>query len=141
MARVLWLYVNRTGNKGPEAAWCVYYSLLCGSNVATAQTLASKLYTADNRDPLRRVAFAFSLWRQQRPGEALPLLRDLSADQADGMQVALIEAGVLLELGRKTDAQASLQHFTPVNAMPEEIALAHQLSRQAGTPAAVAAAD
>jgi hypothetical protein len=53
------------------------------------------------------------------------------------MQVSLVEAGALLELGRKEEAQKVLSRFTSVNAMPEEINLAATLSRRAGLPNAV----
>jgi Flp pilus assembly protein TadD len=137
MARVLWLYVNQTNATGTEAAWCVYYSLLCGMNVSPAQTLAMRVYDRAPQDPRHRVAYAFALWRQQRSAEALKLIQDIDAPDLTGMQVSLVEAGVLLELGRKEEAKKSLHRFTSVNAMPEEINLAATLFRQAGLPNAV----
>ncbi len=137
MARVLWRYVNQTNTAGTEAAWCVYYSLLCGMNVSPAQTLAARVYGQAPNDPRHRVAYAFALWRQRRSAEALTLIRETETPDMTGMQVALVEAGALLELGRKEEAGKILNRFTSVNAVPEEINLAATLFKQAGLPIAV----
>ena len=137
MARILWLYVNQTNATGNEAAWCVYYSLLCGTNVSPAQTLALRVYDNAPQNPHHRVAYAFALLRQQRFAEALKLVEDIDAPDLTGMQVTLVEASALLELGRKEEAINILKKFTPVNAVPEEINFAATLFRQAGLPNAV----
>lgn len=130
MARILWLFVNRTDATGPEAAWCVYYSLLCNLNVTSAQTLAARMYAAAPRDGRHRVAYAFALWRQQRAAEAWPLLLDADASRLAGMQADLIATGVLLELDRQPEAEVSLGRFVATAAVPEEIALADALARR-----------
>jgi hypothetical protein len=137
LARVFWLNAAQQDAPGAGAAWCVYYSLLCGSNLSAAQTLAARAYAAAPGDPRRRAAYAFSLWRQGRPGEALALLQDPAVQQLTDMQVGLVEAGVLLELGRVADARARLERCTGVPAMPEEAALAETLRRRVagGAPA------
>jgi len=137
MARVLWQYVNQTNASDTEAAWCVYYSLLCGLNESPAQTLAARVYDSAPEDPRHRVAYAFALWRQRRAAEALKLVEGLDAPELTGMKVSLIEAGTLLELGRKEEAGKILEGFTPANAMPEEISLAATLLREAGLPSSV----
>jgi cellulose synthase operon protein C len=137
MARVLWLYVDQTNATGVEAAWCVYYSLLCGTNVSPAQTLALRVYDKAPQNPRHRVAYAFALLRQQRFAEALKLVEDIDAPDLTGMQVSLVEASALLELGRKDEARNILKKFTAVNAIPEEINFAATLFRQAGLPSAV----
>ncbi len=134
MARMLWLYENQTQAAGAEAAWCVYYSLLCGTNVSTAQTLARRVYDQEPHNPLHQVAYAFSLVRQQRFSEALNLIQTIKTPDLGGMQVSLIEASALLELGRKEEARGALNKFSPAGAVPEEIKLAATLFRQAGLP-------
>ena len=134
MARLLWLYENQTQSAGTQAAWCVYYSLLCGTNVSSAQTLARRVYDKEPNNPLHRVAYAFSLVRQQRFSEALNLVQNIDKPDLSGMQVSLIEASALLELGRKEEAKGALKKFTPAGAVPEEIKLAATLFRQAGLP-------
>jgi predicted Zn-dependent protease len=134
MARLLWLYENQTQASGTEAAWCVYYSLLCGTNVSSAQTLAQRIYDKEPNNPLHRVAYAFSLVRQQRFSEALNLIQNIDKPDLGGMQVSLIEASALLELGRKEDAKGALKKFVSTGAVPEEIKLAATLFRQAGLP-------
>lgn len=137
MARVLWLYVDQTDATGPEAALCVYYSLLCGLNESPAQTLAAKVYDRAPADARPRVAYAFALWRQRRSAEALKLIQDVDAPELSGMQVALVEAGILLDLERKDEAVKTLASFAPANAMPEEKNLAATLYRRAGLPTAM----
>lgn len=139
MARVLWLYVNQTNATGTEAALCVYYSLLCGLNESPAQTLAAKVYDKAPEQARPRVAYAFALWRQRRAGEALKLIQGVDALDLTGMQASLVEAGILLDLGRKEEAKKILEGFTAANAMPEEKNLAATLFRQAGLPNAVTA--
>ena len=137
MARILWLYVDQTNATGVEAAWCVYYSLLCGTNVSPAQTLALRVYDKAPQNPRHRVAYAFALLRQQRFEEALKLVENIDAPDLTGMQVTLVEASALLELGRKDEARNILKKFTAVNAVPEEINFAATLFRQAGLSSAV----
>lgn len=137
LARLYWRYVERTNSTGPEAAWCVYYSLLCGMNVTFAQTLAEKIYAAAPQDPRYKTAYAYSLWRQQRANEALPFLQDIEKQELAGMQGQLVAAGVLLDLGRADDARLQLGRFNKMNALPEEIALAETLSRKLGLVDAV----
>lgn len=134
MARMLWLYENQTQTAGVEAAWCVYYSLLCGTNVSSAQTLARRVYDKEPNNPLHRVAYAFALLRQQRFSEALNLVQTIEKPDLRGMQVSLIEASALLELGRKEEARGILKKFAPAGAVSEEIKLAATLFRQAGLP-------
>jgi predicted Zn-dependent protease len=134
MARVLWLYVDQTNATDSEAAWCVYYSLLCGTNVSPAQTLAVRVYDKAPQNPRHRVAYAFALLHQQRFAEVLKLVQDIDALGVSGMQVSLVEASALLELGRKEEAINILKKFTPVNAVPEEINFAATLFRRAGLP-------
>ncbi len=137
MARVLWLYVDQTNATDSEAAWCVYYSLLCGTNVSPAQTLAVRVYDKAPQNPRHRVAYAFALLHQQRFAEVVNLVQDIDALGVSGMQVSLVEASALLELGRKEEAINILKKFTPVNAVPEEINFAATLFRRAGLPNAV----
>lgn len=132
LARTLWLYVNETKSTGTEAAWCVYYSLLCDMNVNSAQTLALRVYNAAPQDAGGRVAYAFALWRQRRAEEAWQILQNLNAVNLPQMQVSLVQAGVLLDLNRKQEAQDSLARFVAINAMPEEKNLADTLSRKVG---------
>lgn len=139
MARVLWLYVDQTNAADSEAAWCVYYSLLCGTNVSPAQTLAVRVYDHAPQNPRHRVAYAFALLHQQRFAEVLKLVQDIDALGVSGMQVSLVEAAALLELGRKEEAVNILRKFTPVNAVPEEISFAATLFRRAGLPNAAGA--
>ncbi len=130
LVRTLWSYVNETTTTGTEAAWCVYYSLLCDMNVAAAHTLARRIYTAAPQDPRHRVAYAFALWRQQRADEGWKLVAGVDVAAAGGMQVTLVEAATLLDLGRKQEAQAALSRFAAAEAMPEEIRLAETLEHR-----------
>lgn len=132
LARLYSQYVERTRSNGTEAAWCVYYNLLCGLNVTFAQTLAERIHTASPQDPRCRLAYAFSLWRQQRPTEAWRVLQDIESQELAGMQARLVAAGVLIDLGRVDDARVQLGSFSRENALPEEIALAETLSRKIG---------
>ena len=66
-------------------------------------------------------------------------MQDIDALGVTGMQVSLVEASALLELGRKEEAINILKKFTPVNAVPEEINFAATLFRRAGLPNAASA--
>ena len=99
-------------------------------NVAAAHTLARRIYTAAPQDPRHRVAYAFALWRQQRADEGWKLVAGVDVAAAGGMQVTLVEAATLLDLGRKQEAQAALSRFAAAEAMPEEIRLAETLEHR-----------
>lgn len=133
LARLYWRYVERTNSNGSEAAWCVYYNLLCGMNVTSAQTLAERIHSIAPQDPHCRIAYAFSLWRQRRSVEAWLFVQDLADRHELGdMQWQLVVAGVLIDLGRGEDARTRLVTFDRNRALPEEITMAEALSRKIG---------
>lgn len=129
--RVLGLYVANSGEITDETVVHAYYSLLLDANLARAHVVARSGFEAAPGDTLRRMVYVFSLWKQRRAAEALPLLDSLKAGAAtDHLSIPLLRATILTQLGNTDAARASLTGFNPASALPEEIELADKIARQ-----------
>jgi Flp pilus assembly protein TadD len=129
LLRVLGLYLDSTPDTTDEAVAHAYYSLLLDRNVAHAHVVARNAFEAAPADVGRRMVYVFSLWKQQRAAEAMPLLSDLKpGGTSDLVPIALVRATILAQLGATDAARASLAQFQAASALPEEIALAGRIS-------------
>jgi len=128
LVRVLGLYIANTGDTTDEAVALAYYSLLLDSNLARTHVVARNAFTAAPADTMRRLVYAFSLWKQNRSAEAVPLLVEVDNATPTGVvQVALLRAVILAQMGSTDQAAASLARFDEANALPEEIGLARKI--------------
>jgi hypothetical protein len=140
LLRVLGLHVAAAPGASDEAVAHAYYSLLLGTHVARAEVAARTAFEASPTDARRRMVQAFSLLKQQRAAEALPLLAVLSDADARAPElrpVPLLRAAVLARLGESAAARASLAVFDLETALPEEAAMAERLARELAATVAV----
>ncbi len=129
LVRVLGLHVALTSDTTPEATEHAYYSLLTDSHLSRAHVVAQNAYNAAPNDPRRRLVYAFSLWKQERTAEALPLLADIPPQTVvDPVPGALLQALIQSQVGDFEDARDSLAHFNADSALPEETKLASQVA-------------
>jgi predicted Zn-dependent protease len=141
LMRVLGLYLAGSGEPGEEAVVHAYYSLLLDTNVARAHVVARKAFEAAPADPLRRMVYVFSLWKQQRAAEAMPLLKEVKPGaSSEFVSFALLRSTIQAQLGATDDARASLAHFNAATALPEEAALAERISGQLAVQTGVVSA-
>jgi hypothetical protein len=127
LVRVLGLYTANTGDTTDEAVALAYYSLLLDSNLARTHVLARNAFSAAPADTMRRLVYAFSLWKQNRSAEAVPLLVEVNSAAPTGVvQVALLRAVILAQMGSTVQAVETLARFDETNALPEEIRLARK---------------
>jgi hypothetical protein len=129
--RVLSLQVGANTDPTDEAVALAYYSLLLDANVAHAHVVARNAFETVPGDPVRRMVYAFSLWKQRRAAEAMPLLAEVPAGITSGLvPIPLLRATILAQLGATDAARASLARFSPASALPEELALADRIHRE-----------
>jgi len=133
LLRVLGLHLSAVPSASDEAVEHAYYSLLLNTNVARAEVAARGAFEAAPTDVRRRMVQAFSLLKQQRAAEALPLLAvspETSTNLPELKPLPLLRAAVLASLGDVAAARASLDAFDLQSALPEEAALAERLARE-----------
>lgn len=131
LLRVLNLHVAGNPDPTDEAVALAYYSLLLDTNLARAHVVARNAFEAASADSSRRMVYVFSLWKQRRAAEARPLLADVKPGTvSDTVPIPLLRATILVQLGDADAARASLALFNATAALPEEVALADQLTNQ-----------
>ncbi len=129
--RVLTLFVGDNPDPTDAAVAQAYYSLLLDTNVAHAHVVARNAFEAVPGDPVRRAVYAFSLWKQRRVAEAMPLLAGMQPGaKSDLVSIPLVRATIQAQMGARAEAQASLAQFKADAALPEEVALASKVSSQ-----------
>jgi hypothetical protein len=129
--RVLNLYVGANTDPTDEGVAQAYYSLLLDTNVVRAHVAARNAFEATPGDAVRRMVFAFSLWKQRRAAEAMPLLSEVKAGATSELvPIPLLRAVIQLQMGNREEARASLAQFKAESALPEEVALAARISGQ-----------
>ena len=137
--RVLRIYVGANTDPTDEAVAQAYYSLLLDTNIARAHVMARNAFEAAPADPVRRMVYAFSLWKQHRAAEAMPLLAEVKAGaQSELASFPLVRATIQAQMGARVEAQESLAQFRPDAALPEEISLAAKLTSQLNAQSPVA---
>jgi len=135
LQRVLSLHVGDSPDATDEAVAQAYYSLLLDTNVAHAHVVARAAFEVAPADPGRRMVYAYSLWKQHRAAEAMPLLSSLEAGaKSDLLPIPLLRATIQAQMGARDAAQASLAEFKPESALPEEVALAVKIAAQLSAP-------
>lgn len=135
--RVLSLYVGDNTDPTDEAVAQAYYSLLLDTNVARAHVMARNAFEAAPADPVRRMVYAFSLWKQRRAAEAMPLLSAVGPGASSELvSIPLLRAAIQTQMGAREAAQASLAQFKAESALPEEVALAGRFTSQLATQSA-----
>ena len=131
LERVLGLFVGDNPEPIEEAVALAYYSLLLDKNVAHAHVVARNAFEAAPADPVRRMVYAFSLWKQRRVAEAMPLLAGMPAGaKSELVSIPLMRATIQGQMGARDAALASLAEFNAASALPEEAALAAKISSQ-----------
>lgn len=131
LLRVLSLYLAEHPETSDEAVAQAYYSLLLDTNLARAYVVARSAFEAAPADTGRRMVYVFSLWKQRRAAEARPLLNGVDGSAvSDLVPVPLLRAAIQVQLGEADAARASLARFNATGALPEEVALAAQLTAQ-----------
>jgi hypothetical protein len=131
LQRVLNLYVGANTDATDESVALAYYNLLLDLNVARSHVAARNAFEATPADSVRRVVYAFSLWKQRRAAEAVPVLSGLKAGSgSDVVSIPLVRAAIETQMGARAAAQASLTQFKAATALPEESALAGKLAGQ-----------
>jgi Flp pilus assembly protein TadD len=144
LMRVLGLYIANTSDLSDtpdttdEAVAHAYYSLLLDANIAHANVVARTAFEAAPADIARRMVYIFSLWKQHRAAEAMPLLSAVKSEAtSDLVPISLLRATILAQLGDTDAARASLGQFNAGSALPEEVALADRISTQLSTQVGV----
>ena len=131
LERVLGLYVGDNTEPTDEAVDQAYFNLLLETNLARAHVVARNAFETAPADPVRRMVYAFSLWKQRRVAEAMPLLAGMPAGaRSELVSIPLMRATIQAQMGAREQAQASLAQFDSINALPEEAALAAKISSQ-----------
>jgi hypothetical protein len=131
LSRVLALFIGDNTDSTDEAVAGAYYSLLLDTNVARAHVTARNAFETAPADPVRRMVYAFSLWKQRRAAEAMPLLAEVAPGaKTELLSIPLVRAVIQTQMGARVAAQASLADFKAESALPEEVALAATLSGQ-----------
>ena len=134
---MLSLYVGDNPDPTDEAVAQAYYSLLLDTNVARAHVMARNAFEAAPADPVRRMVYAFSLWKQRRAAEAMPLLSAVGPGASSELvSIPLLRAAIQIQMGAREAAQASLAQFKADSALPEEVALAGRFTSQLATQSA-----
>lgn len=129
--RVLGLFAGTSTELTDEAVAQAYYGLLLELNLARAHVVARNAFAAAPGDPVRRMVYAFSLWKQHRAAEAMPLLNALGRlTRSDVVPLPLLQAAIEAEMGARDAARSSLLRFQEeqAGALPEEMALAARIS-------------
>jgi hypothetical protein len=131
LLRVLGLFLADNTDPTDEAVAAAYYGLLLDTSVARAHVMARNAFEAAPADSTRRMVYVFSLWKQHRAAEARPLLGEVKPGAVSALlPIPLLRATIQVQFGDADAARASLVQFNPANALPEEAALANQLSAQ-----------
>jgi hypothetical protein len=105
--------------------------MLLDNNVARAHVVARNAFEAVPADPVRRAVYAFSLWKQRRVAEAMPLLSGIQPSaKSELVSIPLVRATIQAQMGARDAALASLAQFQADTALPEEVALAAKVSNQ-----------
>ena len=129
LQRVLSLYVGENTDPTDESVALAYYNLLLDTNVARSHVAARNAFEAEPADPVRRMVYAFSLWKQQRAAEAMPVLSGVKPGaKSELISIPLLRAVIQTQMGAREEAQASLAQFKAGSALPEEVALATKIS-------------
>jgi hypothetical protein len=129
--RVLTLFIGGNTDSTDEAVANAYYSLLLDTNVARAHVAARNAFETAQADPVRRMVYAFSLWKQRRAAEAMPLLAEVAPGaKTELLSIPLVRAIIQTQMGAREAAQASLAKFQADSALPEEVALAATITGQ-----------
>jgi mono/diheme cytochrome c family protein len=137
IARLLWLRLGGAGasganGKAADAPRCVYYSFLSQVEVSAAHTLAQRCHE-DAPGGGASGVYGLSLWLQGRRDEAWTVLKDLPPEDNAGVSIALIQAMVLTDLNRPTEALAKVAQVDLAAALPEETAWAERVRSKAAS--------
>lgn len=123
MVNVLESYVAVHPDDWEQACELAYYRMLSGLNISRAYLAARKAYDAAPQARRARLVYAFALWKQRRPQEALELIGETEPTREDVVPAALVRAAVLTDLKRAEEARATLERFDAGRALPEEARL------------------
>lgn len=141
LVSILNAYLSAHPNDQTQQCGFAYYSMLSGLDVSRAYVTAQDTFNASPKDPVRRLVYAFALWKQKRPQEAWELLEAVR-DQEDALVPAsLLRAAVLADMERKADAAVALKTFDRSKALPEESTMAAVVASKLKTDRRVSSFD
>lgn len=123
MVSVLESYVSAHPGDRDQAGELAYYRMLSGLDISRAYLAARDTYEAAPQERGARLVYAFALWKQNRPQEAMELIEGIESAEADLVPAALLRAAVLADLNRAEEARATLERFDHERALPEEAKL------------------
>ena len=98
-------------------------SLLLGLDTAQAHQIAAELHAAEPKNPMFVSTYAFSLYLQGRPQEAVQTLRALGLNQLDDPSIAAYYGVFLSAAGDRQTARIYLEKSAKAFLLPEEKAL------------------
>jgi hypothetical protein len=130
LARLYALRVEADSPTPDDKSHFAHYSILTNTNLTKAHVLAKQAYDAAPDVPLHAKAYAFSLYKQSRPGDAWRILENLIAVGETGpAQLSLLRAAIALEQGKPAEARKYLDSFDARTALPEEVTLSETLAK------------
>ena len=118
-----------------DAAVACDWALLCSlldRNVSEAFARLRPLHESAPRDPQATLALAATLWRLQKPTEALKLLESLDPHVRDRRDVIFWATLALADCGRKAEAAATLRQVWHAELAPEQAALLRAVAAKVG---------
>ncbi len=130
LARLYTLRVDADAPTPEDKSRFAYYSLLTNTNTTKAHVMAKQAYDAAPDVTFNAKAYAFSLQKQSRPGDAWRVLENLILLGETGpAQLTLLRAAISLEQGKPAEARKYLDTFDARTALPEEAVLAETLAK------------
>jgi hypothetical protein len=118
-----------------DAALACDWALLCSlldRNIPEALARMQALHAAAPRDPQVTLALAATLWRAKKPAEALRHLETLDAATRDRRDVIFWATLALADVGRKSEAAATLRQAWHADLTPEQQALLREAAARIG---------
>jgi cellulose synthase operon protein C len=129
--KILTTHLAAVDGDSDERADFAYYSFIANQNSVQAQGYAKQAYDVEPDNVKRALVQVFSLWKQRRYAEAATLLKSVPQNvSVENIPRALITAAVEAETAPPEIARTTLTSFNAKTALPEESALAEQISQR-----------
>jgi hypothetical protein len=97
-----------------------YASLLLGTSLDRAYTAAKENYEADPKNPYYAATYALSLYKQNKPQDALQVLETLGVGSLASEERTLLHGVLLMANGRYDEGQQTTAHLKLDRLLPEE---------------------
>ncbi len=109
-------------------------SLLRGETTDAAHDMAAAVYYSDKTNPAFISTYAFSLYRQSKPKDALNLMNSLTPEQLKEPSTAVAYVAILIANHAKDQAREILPQIKSSNLLPEERRLLDRFRIALGQP-------